>query len=415
LAVAAIVAGATFRFVWVLALHQPFDYVYSDMAGYLGRAQELVDTASLRRYDAFSPPGVHLLLAGVFRIFGTGQHGLWAAAVLWAGLSAAAPFLMWRIARLLLTQTAAALTAIFTAFWPLHSTAAGYFLSETPSLTFLLGALWMGYASLVATGRRAVLLAAGAGVLGGIAVSMRPQFVLNLGILAGSWLLASPRLSRAIAAFASAVVLVICGVVAHNSVAAGQLTGISENSGITFFIGQCDVNTVYAAGGANFTAPPAAQERRGRFYNFPDHQIWDQGFFFDQGLDCIRSDGVSHLGLLWRSVIDLTATTVIWPQSNEPTLREVVKVANIAYVVLLPAIVLWAVVIGRERRRRGERPGELILLLHLATVLVTAVLFFGDPRYRMPYDFFGLALLAAIISYAFIERRQPSPVDSADA
>jgi hypothetical protein len=50
--------------------------------------------------------------------------------------------------------------------------------------------------------------------------------------------------------------------------------------------------------------------------------------------------------------------------------------------------------------------------LHLATVLLTAVVFFGDPRFRMPYDFFGLALLAAVISDAFIERGRPSPVDS---
>jgi 4-amino-4-deoxy-L-arabinose transferase-like glycosyltransferase len=410
-AVAAIIAGAIGRFIWVLALHHPFDYVFSDMAGYVGRAQELVDTGTLRRYDAFYPPGVHLLLAGVFRIFGTGQSGLWAAAALWAALSSAAPFFMWRLARLLLTRPAAALAAVFTALWPLHATSAGYFLSETPSLTCLLAGLWAGYASLVATGRRAALLAGCAGLLGGIAVTMRPQFVLNLGILAASWLLASQRRRRAIAAFASAFALVIGGAIAHNSAAAGQLTGISENSGLTFFLGQCDVNTVYVEG-AHFTTPPNYQKNRGRLYEFPDRRVWDQGFFFRQGLDCIREDGLSHLGLISRSVFDLTATTVIWPQTKEPKLRDVVNVGNIAYVVLLPAIVLWAIVIGRGRRRRGERQGELILLLHLATVLLTAVVFFGDPRFRMPYDFFGLALLAAVISDAFIERGRPSPVDS---
>jgi 4-amino-4-deoxy-L-arabinose transferase-like glycosyltransferase len=410
-AVAAIVAGAIGRFIWVLVVHQPFDYVFSDMAGYVARAQLLVETGSLERFDAFYPPGVHLLLAGVFRIFGIRQGGVWAAAVLWATLSSLAPFFMWRLARLLLTPTAAALTAIFTAFWPLHATSAGYFLSETPSLTFLLGGLWAGYASLVATGRRAVLLAACAGLLGAIAVTMRPQFVLNLGILAGSWLLASPRRRRAIAAFASAFALVIVGTVVHNSAAAGQLTGISENSGLTFFLGQCDVNTVYAADGAHFTTPPAAQRKRGRFYNFPHRQVWDQGFFFGQGLACFRADGLSHVRLLGRNVLDLTATTVMWPQTKEPTLRDVVNVSNIAYVVLLPVIVFWAIVIGRDRRR-GKESGELILLLHLATVLVTAVVFFGDPRFRMPYDFFGLALLAAVISDTFIERRRPSPVDS---
>jgi hypothetical protein len=52
------------------------------------------------------------------------------------------------------------------------------------------------------------------------------------------------------------------------------------------------------------------------------------------------------------------------------------------------------------------------LLLHLATVLATAFFFFGDPRFRMPYDFFGLALLAAVLADTFVRRRARSAVDS---
>jgi 4-amino-4-deoxy-L-arabinose transferase-like glycosyltransferase len=410
LAVASILAGAIFRFIWVLVLHQPFDYMFSDMAGYVGRATSLVETASLRRYDAFYPPGTHLLLAGVFRIFGVGGGGLWAGAVLWASLSAAAPFFMWRLARLLLTPPAAALTALFTALWPLHATSAGYFLSETPSLAFLLASLWAGYGSLQTAGRRAVMLGATAGALGGVAVAMRPQFVLNLAILVAAWLVASRRL-RQVAAFAACFAIVIAGAVAHNSAAAGKPTGISENSGLTFFLGQCDVNTVHTAH-AHFTAPPAYQQHRGRFYDFTRHEAWDQGFFFHRGFECVRSDGWSHAALLGRSVVDLTATSVIWPQDKEPRLSRVVNVANICYAVLLPAIMLGTLLIARDRRRSGRSPGEFVLLLNLLTVLVTALVFFGDPRFRMPYDFFGLALLGAVISDVVFERRAVPAVHS---
>jgi 4-amino-4-deoxy-L-arabinose transferase-like glycosyltransferase len=413
LALATIVAGAVFRLVWVLVLHPPFDYVYSDMGGYVGRAMHLVETGSLERYDAFYPPGVHLLLAGVFKLFGPDGAGLWAGAALWGLLSAAAPFFMWRLARLLLTPAAASLTALFTAAWPLHATSAGYFLSETPSLAFLLASLWAGYAAARSQGRRAIALAGAAGLLGGAAVTMRPQFLLNLALLAAAWVLGRRRF-RLLAAFSAGCAILIGGAVVHNSLAAGKPTGISENSGITFFIGQCEVHTVRANQG-QFGPPPANQQGRGNIYIFPDHEVWDQGFFFHKGLECIREDGWSHARLWGRGVLDLLWTSVIWPQANEQDLRGPMKVTNALYAILLPLILLGTALVVRDRRRAGQPSGELILFLHLATVLVTAFVFFGDPRFRMPYDFFGLALLAAVLSDTFVHARPSSAIDSARA
>lgn len=53
IAVVALALGFVLRLVWTLALHQPFDHVYSDMAGYVDRATGLVETGELDRYDAF--------------------------------------------------------------------------------------------------------------------------------------------------------------------------------------------------------------------------------------------------------------------------------------------------------------------------------------------------------------------------
>jgi 4-amino-4-deoxy-L-arabinose transferase-like glycosyltransferase len=395
----------------VVEIHPPFDYAYSDMAGYVGRALRLAASAPLERYDAFYPPGTHILLAGVFKVFAADQIRFWAGAVVWGLLSAAAPFFMWRLARLLLTPAAAALTALFTAAWPLHATSAGYFLSETPSLAFLLAALWAGYEAIRADGRRALVLAGAAGLLGGAAVTMRPQFLLNLLLLAGAWLIAERR-PRLIAPFAAGCVLLIGGAVVHNSLAAGKPTGISENTGITFFIGQCEVHTVRTAQGGQFGPPPANQQNRGHIYDFPDHDVWDQGFFFDRGFDCIRDDGWSHLRLWARSIPDLLWTSILWPQVNESNLHGIVNVTNVLYAVLLPLILVGTALIVRQRRRDGRRSGELALALQLATVLVTALVFFGDPRFRMPYDFFGLALLAAVLVDTFGRNRAESAVDS---
>lgn len=75
-AVACILIGGLLRLVWGLVVHPPIDYVYSDMAGYVERAQDLAAGETPRRVDAFWPPGTHMLLAVPLRLFGPDRAGL---------------------------------------------------------------------------------------------------------------------------------------------------------------------------------------------------------------------------------------------------------------------------------------------------------------------------------------------------
>src|SRR5438445_1082246 len=132
-AAGSIATGAAFRAVFGLWIHPPLDYSYSDMAGYVTRATRLAGGTTLNRFDAFFPPGTHILIALPLRIFGTGRTGLWAASVLWVLISCSVPLLAWRFARRLMNASAAAITAILCAFWPLYIVYGGFFLSEIPS------------------------------------------------------------------------------------------------------------------------------------------------------------------------------------------------------------------------------------------------------------------------------------------
>ena len=96
-------------------------------------------------------------------------------------------------------------------------------------------------------------------------------------------------------------------------------------------------------------------------------------------------------------IADTTATSKPWPQINEPTLRTVTDGVNVLYgYALLPLIIL--ITLERVRRRVTTRAGEVTLLAHLACVVPTAIVFLGDPRFRAPYDVFGLMLLSAAIT-----------------
>ena len=130
--------------------------------------------------------------------------------------------------------------------------------------------------------------------------------------------------------------------------------------------------------------------------------VWDQGFFYEMGLRCIERDGLGHVRVLARNVLNMTATTIPWPQVNdEDGQRGVVRVSNLAYSLLLPLVVVYSVFIILRRRASGRASGETVMLLQLACVLVVAIFFFGDPRVRSTYDVFGLALLAACITNLF--------------
>ena len=399
------------RGVWIFVLHPPVDYVYSDMAGYVGRAQRVALGLPLERYDAFYPAGTHLLLAIPPTLLDDpGRTGFWGSAAVLFVLSSLTPFFLWRLARFLLTPAAAALSAAFAAFWPLHISYAGYFLSETPSLAFLLGSLWLGYLASRARARTSVALGLAAGLLGGAALANRPQFVLNLAILGVPMLLRFRRHAGALAGLAAGAAVVVVGTAAYASAAANKLTVTSENGGITFFIGHCDVRWVYTGRRGEtlitFGAPPAVQRNTGRDYTFPNHLAWEQGFFYRRGLECIRDDGLAHAQIVARSVLDMAATTSMWPQVNERRLSTVVDAANRAYGFALPVIVVASLLLIRRRRRRGERSGELVMLAHLAAVLPLAVVVFGDPRFRTPYDVFGFALFAAVLADRYFDRRQ---------
>ena len=404
IAVAAIVLGAVIRVIWGLVIHPPVDFIYSDIGGYVERARRLAEGGDMWRIDAFWPPGTHMLLAAPMELFGTGDAGLWAGAVLWCVLSILTPVFAWGLARPLLSPAAAALATVLCAFWPLYITYGGFFTSETPSLTFMVAALWAGYRASRESGKLALGFGLLAGVLGGVAIVARPQWILNLVVLAVPLAVRFRRGAAALMGIVLGTAVILGGVVAYNSDVAGRVTGISENGGLNFWMGHCDVHDVTTVNARRnirfgFGNPVPAQLERGGSYHFEGRFVWDQSFFYDRGLQCIREDGLGHARIVVRNVLDMTATTVPWPQvNNENGQRGVVQASNLAYSLLLPWIVIESIFLIRRRHAAGQRSGEAVMLAHLACVVLVAVVFFGDPRIRSSYDVFGLALLAALIA-----------------
>src|SRR2546423_2016637 len=400
----AIAGGAIVRALWVLVLHPPPDNVYSDAQSYVESAMRLARWAPPEHFDAFYPPGMRFILSLPLAVLGADRDGLVAAAIFWVILSALTPYFVWRFTRLILTPAAAALAAVLCAFWPIHIAYAGYFMSETPALTFLVLSLWLAERAYRMRSHGDGLVA---GVVGGLAAATRPALVLNIVVAAWPLLRRLRAHWRAFAGLAVGVLAVGALVVAPNSLVVGHIDRVSENSRLTFYLGHCDVNTVRTgpAGGPGFTfaTPVATQLHRGRNVSLPNVEIWDQSFFYEQGFACIAADAVGHVRTLVRNIFDMGLSTIPWPPSNDPGVRDVTNLANVAYVLALPFIVVGSLRLIRRRRLVGAGRGETTLLVHLSLVLVTAIVYFGDPRFRTPYDVFGLALLGSLLADRFFD------------
>src|SRR5215204_7114222 len=299
IALASVLAGVIVRIIWGLVIHPPLEYLYSDMGAYVERAQRLATGAGLQRSDGFFPPGTHVLLAAPMTLFGTERAGLWGGAVLWCALSAAIPFFAWRLARLLLSP-AAALTALLCAFWPLYITYGGYFTSETPSLAFLLASLWAGYRAVQLSGREAGWLGLAAGLLGGVAVANRPQLILNLAVLVVPVLFRLRRQALTLTGIVAGSALILASTALYNSAAAGKPTGLSENAGLNFWIGHCDVHDVTTVDPVRnitfqFANPVWMQLGRGGTYYFAAHLVLDHVFLHAARLQLVIGGRRGHV------------------------------------------------------------------------------------------------------------------------
>jgi uncharacterized membrane protein YwaF len=102
---------------------------------------------------------------------------------------------------------------------------------------------------------------------------------------------------------------------------------------------------------------------------------------------------ITHVVLLW-------GYNIIWPDMGSTTAgpRITMAVFCIAHsIVILPPAALAMVLAFRRRRAR-----TMLVALHAWGLLLTAMLYFGDTRYRAPYD--GVLTVLAVVMYPEIRR-----------
>jgi hypothetical protein len=398
------------RLAWILAVQHPIHAIYSDMGGYVDRAEQLmwgIPTPD-PRVLAIYPWGTHALMALEFSLFG--RHAEVTIAVIHALLGAIpAPCMAALSIRLVPSRAIAALVGVLVALWYPQVAFVGFFLSEP---WFAAGLAL--HAALTVRERRGVIGLLGTGLVSAIAFVVRPQIIVTWAIDMVRLKLSALRrggvwpAARKMVLLALPMALFIGGSAVRLHKLAGHWGLISENDQMTRIWAETDICQLKS----HWTLPDGGH----LYYWFnppskpaenPSQIVEFEGYIADP--DILRRIRLERLrGVPWtararrklHNVALLFTGNLPWPESNykDPPWRLALQKAFAAALLyaVLPLAALGALL--------GRRNAALfIAALNAVTCIFTAAFFFGEGRYHVPYDPFFLVL--AVVGIWEIKRR----------
>jgi len=409
---ACFVVAFVVRLLWVLKIQSPHAAVYSDMAGYFTRADELLGTGAPSldpRTNAFYPFGTHYLVAGELALFGRkSEIGVAIVHAFVGGLAApCVVYLTSRLVRARPTMVFATITGLVAALWQPQITYVGFFMSEIWFTAALLiaGCLFVRQAE-----SRSSLAALGAGVAASAAFVIRPQVILTLAIVA-VFTLALRRKERPSLSKLTLLAAPILLTLAFSSYRLHSLSGtwglISENGPLMRVFGETEVGRVesrwvtptgvqYGAWYAAGLRKPFTEANTVRYNGYQgDAAILN-------GIREERLKGVPVSARVRRASENVKALVLQnFPNPEADFHGDITRLKlsrvfrKILYWVLGFAVIgLFAIVRPKTTSTAAGFAAGVIVVANLLTVVALPLTFYTEARYRVPYDPFILVAAA---------------------
>jgi 4-amino-4-deoxy-L-arabinose transferase-like glycosyltransferase len=408
------------RLSFVVFVHPPRDFLYSDMASYHVVALELLRGVP-NPWHAFRPVGYSMVLAASYLLSDASVTlvGVWQAL-----MGAALVPLTARLARAAGASRGAALAAALAVASSLPLIFySGVLLTEVPTSFFMMLGLSLALRSRARRGATRYRRLALAGLSLGTAAALRPNLLL-LCPLALLFLLARDgraglRANLRGALLSAAMLLAPVALVsAYNSKVLARPAGPSCNGGLNFYLNFVDVRAVQYHGplGAYWVSPvPNGFDfTRTEISTVP---LFEERHYYAAGLKYLREHPRALLRAL-RNFVEAAGLgrQLYWP--NWPGREGLFRAYALAFsgVALAPALG-WLLALLFPRVRSRARPEALLVGALCLASIVPMYLFLGDPRVRVPFD--PLWCVLAVLGYqavwralAALRRRPRVAVDS---
>lgn len=270
-------AALIVRLHWNLIVHPLGQFLYSDMKGYWGRADRILDNPlSTREYDAFFPFGTAWLVTAIKFVFGRDNIG--AFSVIYAIFGATIVGLSYSLVDRVIGErarwVAPAVGVFLVLYYPMIAIG-GYVLSELPFSLCMVTCIYL-LLRLVEGGRARTAWVLGLAL--GVCSLIRPQMIMHVALVGLFWLAARWRHRKDpeqspyakltwghIGRIAVPLLLLLMMASIRFHVHTGRYGLISENSSINLIFGRCHNKGLYARkdnkghGTVRFSPPPLIQ------------------------------------------------------------------------------------------------------------------------------------------------------------
>lgn len=426
------------RLFWVLVVHPPGDYVFSDMRKYLDRARHVAELGMAvgDREFAWQAWGTHVLMSLPMRVFGIER--LEYVAVLWGVMAALAVPLAYLLAvRVFERKRMPELVGVVVLLWHPNLSNAGYFLSETPFLCFALAAT-LGCVRTLQTGKGALLT----GAMAAIAFAVRPQSALFCLLVLVTWWVNRRRLPHVKWRTIGMVALPLAAMLAFSAwrfhAHTGYWAGVAENANMNLTAGRCHniVTQAFRTEQEMARSVAAGNTENGRRVSLPNLRLaWKLPDWHPLavrpvlGAESVRfvgyiGDPEIHRGIRarcfaessWLDQARISFVNVMlswfldrqWPEMEKGRERFLLPVDIFS---VLFQVLVWApsmIGMGLALKWIRRRPALALVAWQIVNSIVVAAIFFGTIRLRTPYDpyAFILAVEGVLVVWPWLVARR---------
>ena len=413
------------RWIWVLWVHPPGAHVFSDMARYLERAQGLAEHGPRFgvRTMAWQAWGTHTLMAGLMKLVGATAPFV-GLALVWATMWAAVVPATYALARRILDAKLARVAGVCALLWIPHLSLAGYFTSEAPFTLVLIAGSVAALRTWELGRTRDGLLC---GVAFAIAFALRPQVALffalgGLALLLAAWRRKARVHWRAWTVAAALIAVSVVGSMWRFSAHTGRWGGVAENAEMNLTAARCHniVTQAFLTEDGRARSEARGSTLDGRRVSLPGfRQLATTGDSHPLALrpalggETIRfvgyiGDPQAHAELRRRcyaatglveqarySLVNLSLLWVLnypWPEASDRRAAMPLHVLSRTGAWLFVILFMVPSWLGTARALREGFAGARLCALQLLSLFALALVFFGTPRLRCPYDPFALIL-----------------------
>jgi hypothetical protein len=374
------VSAFVFRYLFIFRWHPPSGYIFSDMAGFVTRAQHLID----HRFplnDTLFPPGEHLLIAASGSLF----HGF-DTLVVWVHLIAGilTCYWVWKAAKVYLGKIGALVVLAVCAFHFPFIALSGYYLAETVFTGLLALLLFLTARMPFPWGRGRSVSIGIVAALGLVWKGNNVFFFPLLALWSFAWLVryGAGKMAEAYRCWYFLLfgfALIIASQCVYFYKLYGVALPVASGGAYNFVLDKCPGSRIVDRSGAYFQSPRTYYTGGGGVQAY-DRYFYEQRYFWRVGLECVCKEPWTLI-TSFKNIYYLFYGNQLWPV-NKGGFAQWAWFDQRGFAFLVyPGLAVGFLALARSPLSPKAVPFLLCL-----SISASSWFFLSEMRFRIPFD-----------------------------